>query len=323
MGNGGSKCTKQDHIDPKPSVDMNVGITVAGSQGCKSCVLSFSQQNTASAVTLTRKVNTLIIRPFSPFTITFNGTQAVFTEIRLIHPAPLRVEGVQADAALQCVDDNNTVTMIIPLASASGDTGTGFGFLNTIAANLDGSTSGGLGIVNKDTGEYEQTTVNTGQHWSITNLVSSTDPYFTWVNSELVQYVKSDSQCDRYLGWKSTPGAQVIYFQNPVKVSSADINKLNATVGAVLPKDVLSTVTNPLYVAGSPQNCPPKLPKLNPPSLNMDAKFLEFLSFFVAVCCILLGVVAAIAFVNSGIMNPVANGIARLFRWPTEKGSTP
>ena len=314
MGGGGSKCTKKDHIDAKPSVDMNVGITVAGSQGCKECTLTFSQQNTASAVTVTRKVNTLIIRPFSPFTVTFNGQQAVFTELRLLHPGPLRVEGVQADAALQCIDEHNALMLIIPLASSSGGTGSGFGFLNAISANLDAATSAGLGIVNKDTSEYEQITVNTGQDWSITNLVAETDPYFSWVNSELVQYVRLDLPCDRYLGWKSTPGAQVIYFQNPVKVSSADIDKLNATVGAVLPTDVLSTVTNPLYVAGTPRGCSPELPKLNPPSIHMDSKFLEFLSYFVSICCILLGVVGAIAFLNSGGLKWFGDGLIRLWK---------
>ena len=317
MGGGGSKCTKQDHVDPKPSVDMNVGITVAGSEGCKGCTLSFPLGNTASEVVLTRDKNTIVIKPLSPFAAIFNGRQAVFTEVHLYHPAPLRVEGIQADAVLQCISGDTF--LFIPLAKSAGGGGRSIDFLNAIAAQLDPETSVGLGIVNKDSNQYEKPTVHTGGDWALTMLVSGTDPYFTWVNSELEQYTKFDSGCDRYIGWKSKTGAQVIYFQNPVSVSSADIEKLTRTAGPVMPDEVLSTVQHPLYSAGEAKNCKPPLPKLKMPTFKMDKGLKDFMMYFILLAASLLAIVLAIAFINSDILKPFAAGLTRLFSWRTPK----
>lgn len=318
MGGGGSKCTKQDHIDPKPSVDMNVGITVAGSEGCKGCSLSFPLGNTASEVVLTRQKNTIVITPLSPLAAVFNGKQAVFTKLHLYHPAPLRVEGVQADAVLECIDEGN-VQLFIPINKSAGEGGTSIDFLNMIAAQLSPSTSAGLGIVNKDTKKYEEPSVHTGAEWALTQLVSGTDPYFTWVNSELEQYTRSDSECDRYIGWRSKAGAQVIYFQNPVSVSAEDVEALIRTTGVVMPGDVLAAVQHPLYAAGEPKNCKPTAPKLKLPSTKMDKGLNEFIMFVFLFLAMFLAIVLAIAFVNSDVLKPFAAGLTRLFAWRTPR----
>jgi hypothetical protein len=322
MGGGGSKCTKQDHIDPKPSVDMNVGITVAGSEGCKGCSLSFPLGNTASEVILTREQNTIVITPLSPLAAIFNGKQAVFTKLHLYHPAPLRVEGIQADAVLECIDEGK-IQLFIPINKSAGEGGTSIDFLNMIAAQLSPSTSAGLGIVNKDTKKYEEPSVHTGAEWALTRLVSGTDPYFTWVNSELEQYTKADIGCDRYIGWKSKTGAQVIYFQNPVSVSAEDVEALIRTTGAVMPGDVLAAVQHPLYSAGEPNNCKPRSPKLKLPTIKMSKGFNDFIMFFLLFCGMLLAIVLAIAFVNSDVLKPFAAGLTRLFAWRTPKPSSP
>jgi hypothetical protein len=150
-------------------------------------------------------------------------------------------------------------------------------------------------------------------------LVSGTDPYFTWVNSELEQYTKSDSTCDRYIGWKSKEGDQVIYFQNPVSISASDIETLTATVAPVMPSEVLETVQHPLYSAGTAKNCPPVLPSLKVPTFKMDKKLTEFITYFLLFAATLLGIVVAIAFVNSDIIKPVAAGFTRLMSWRTPK----
>ena len=301
---------------------MNVGITVAGSEACKGCSLSFPLGNTASEVSVTRNKNTLVITPFSPFAATFNGKHAVFTEVRLYHPAPLRVEGVQADAVLQCMD-GESMTLFIPLVKSAGGSGSAVSFLSTIAAQLDPGKSSGLGIVNKDSGNYETITVPTGGDWSLTQLVDGKDPYFTWMNSELQQYTKSDSECFRRIGWKNTEGAQVIYFQNPVTVSASDIEKLTATVMPVMPASVLSTVQHPLYSKGNAKNCPPILPSLKKPGFKMDKGLNSFMTYFMILAAALLGIVVAIAFVNSNIMKPVAAGFTRLMSWRSPKPGPP
>lgn len=289
------RCIKQDHIDQKVTIDMSRGVTIAGSQQCASCSLSFPQNNTASAVSMTRDWNnTIVLRPFVPFAATFNDQQFSFSELRLFHPAPMKIEGVQADAALVCLSDN--LMIFIPL-KRSGSSSPSLSFLNTIAGQLDPATSSGLGIVNQTTLMYEQPSVATGQEWSISNLVSGSDPYFTWVNSTLEQYVRADLACDRYIGWRSRPGPQVIYFQNPVGILSADIDKLVGTVRPVLPTSIFTNVTNPLYSSGDP-HCPPPLPKIKPPTFNMDVGGLGNIAiYFFSV----LVVIVAVALVTFGI----------------------
>ena len=320
MGGGGSRCSKRDIIEPKPSVDMNVGVTIAGSEGCASCSLSFPQGNTASAANMTRDHNTIVLRPFSPFTGTFNQRQFTFREVRLYHPAPLRVEGVQADAVLQCTDGNN-IMMFIPLMRSGGFESSS-AFLSAVAAQLDPTTSRGLGIVNTDTGAYEQPDIVTGQDWSLTNLVSGTDPYFTWTNSDLEQVVKSDSECLRYIGWASKPGAQVIYFQNPVAIAAADLGKLTAVVGAVMPSDVLATVTHPLYSSGQ-ANCPTPLPKMKPQTFSIDSGLSSIFAYFLVAGAVMFGVVLAVSLVNSGSFDDFAKQFSGMFKWSAASQAPP
>lgn len=298
MGGGGSvfRCSKQDRIDPKISVDLGVGLSIATSEQCASCSLSFPLGNTASASAMTRDKNTIVLRPFSPFVAVFNGRQFTFSELLLYYPAPLRVEGLQADAVLQC-NSGTELEIFIPLKKGS-TTGASGAFLSAVSQRLDPATSAGLGIVKKDSTEYERFDIVTGQDWSLTNLVTTSAPYFTWVDSKLEQYVKADLMCDRYIGWRSTPGPQVIYFQNPVSVSAADIDKLTATVGAVMPDTVLSSITQPLYFSGR-ANCPAPAPKPKTPSSTglTVTTFGNVFAYFISVLLVLL----AVAIVSFGV----------------------
>jgi hypothetical protein len=318
----GQKCSKTDVRDPKPSVDMNVGITVAKSQTCQSCVLTFDQANTSSGVTVTRKGGALRVTPFAPFTITFNGRQAVFTELAIFRPAPLRVEGVQADVVVQFIDGQNLI-LFVPLMKADGGSGPGFSFLSPITSRLDPATSTGLGVFKKDTSTYDTLDISTGQDWSITNLVDNSDPYFTWSNSELEEYVKMDTECTRWIGWRQKPGAQVIYFQNPVSVSRSDIDAINNTLSSVKPNDVLSPVMNPLYVAGKPKNCKPVLPQFKFPKTSEDKTTANFVLGFFMVVIVFLSIVIAVAFVNSDLMKSIGEGLLRVFSWRTVKKVAP
>ena len=302
MGGGGSvfRCSKQDRIDPKISVDLGVGLSIATSEQCASCSLSFPLGNTASASAMTRDKNTIVLRPFSPFVAVFNGRQFTFSELLLYYPAPLRVEGVQADAVLQC-NSGTELEIFIPLkkGSTTGDSGA---FLSAVSQRLDPATSAGLGIVNKDSKAYERFDIVTGKDWSLTNLVTTSAPYFTWVDSKLEQYVKAELMCDRYIGWRSKPGPQVIYFQNPVSVSAADIDRLTATVGAVMPNTVLSSITQPLYFSGR-ANCPAPAAKPKTPSSTglTVATFGNAFTNFIFVLLILL----AVAIVSFGVQTVI------------------
>ena len=296
MGGWVSQCTKQDHIDAKTSVNLNTGVTVADSKRCTKCSLSFPAGNTTAAASLTRDMNTLVLRPFAPFAATFDDKQFSFSELRLFYPAPIKIEGVQADAVLQCVD-GDSLMIFIPLKK-SDVTSPSLQFLSPVVEHLTPLTADGLGAVDSISGQYKQLSIATGQTWSISTLVSGTDPYFTWTNSALEQYTRRDGKCDRYIGWRSTPGPKVIYFQNPVGVLSADILKLMQITGPVLPSSVLKAVTNPMYspgVAVHAAAAPTPKPTGSTGGLTMYVSYV-FSAFFV-----LAGVTVAVLMIRAGI----------------------
>jgi hypothetical protein len=90
----------------------------------------------------------------------------------------------------------------------------------------------------------------------------------------------------------------VIYFQNPVSVSAADIDKLTATVGAVMPNTVLSNITQPLYFSGR-ANCPAPAAKAKPPASTglTVTTFGNVFAYFISVLLVLL----AVAIVSFGV----------------------
>jgi hypothetical protein len=323
MGGGGSKCSKRDRIDPKPSVDMNVGVTIAGSEECRSCSLSFPKGNTASAVSVTRGAddgdlkNMIILKPYTPFAMEFNGSQAVFTSLQLYYPAPLRVEGIQADAMVQCVSGN--VMLFIPLMRGSGS-GTSMNFLGDIAKRLAPNTPEGLGIIDSKTNKYSTQDISVGQSWSLTQLVTGSEPYFTWVNSKIEQYTISDWECERHIGWKSSPGPQVIYLQNPIQVNPGDIDSLVATIKPVHPEDVLAAVTHPLYASGNP-NCGPPPIKLRPPIPKTTEQMVGYVLFIGVLFFAFMGIVVAVAIANqeNNVFKFIGDGIAEMFKFPEPK----
>ena len=316
MGTGGStqRCTKKDVIDPKPAVPLSTGITIAGSTQCTSCNLTVSSSASSSVVTLARDKHALLIQPAVPLSVNFNGVTAVFNEVRLYAPAPTAVEHANADAVLHCVSD--VLWMLIPLKAA--DTGPNVTFLTSIVNVLDPATSQGLGIVDPTTKTYGTTTAAPGQDWSISSLVDgATDPYFTWVNGNLEQYTISDSECERHLGWKSSAGPQVIYFQNSVNVASGDIAKLRETIGTVLPADVGLTISNTMYSPGQ-RNCPTPLPKLKLPTFKPDAAWVDFAIYFGVLLIAFFAVVAAVslASMQNGPIQYISRGFWKVLGSP-------
>jgi len=207
----------------------------------------------------------------------------------------MRTEGVQADAVVQC-NSGNDLKIFIPIKKGSSGS-----FLSAVAQHLDPGTSEFTAVDSK-TGAYKQIDITTDQNWSLTTLVSDKDPYFTWVDSTLEQYVKSDLKCDRYLGWRSTPGPQVIYFQHPVSASEGDVNKLKSILGAIMPKDVISSVTHPLYFGGS-VNCPAPVAPAKPPSSSTYSANVTMIgnmfAYFISVLLVLL----AVAIVSFGVQS--------------------
>ena len=314
---GGGHCTKQDHIDPKPEVDISVGISINTSQQCDGCSLTFSGANTSSAVGVTRMGNYLQISPYTPFTATFNGTSETFALLRVFTPSPLRIQGEQADAVVQCLGEK--ITMFIPLVGYTGGSGASMDFLSPITAKLDPTLSEGLGVHMENTLMYDSFDVNTGHTWSLTNLVTGESPYFTWVDSDVEQYTIRDTECDRWIGWRSTPGKQVIFFQKPVAILPADMQKITETIGVVDPAEVLKTISNPLYSPGVATDCPIVLPKFNVPDYSAYSGFSDLVTYMIIMSIAVLAIVFAVLIVNSEGMTYLSDGLKRMFAWRTPK----
>jgi hypothetical protein len=314
MGGGGSRCTKNTTIDKKPEVSADVGITIAGSKQCNNCNLSVAVSSSSSVINLTRDNTTsgiLLLEPTVPLSVNFNGTTAVFNQVALYAPAPTSVEQVNADMVLECRSDQ--LRLFIPLKAS--DSGDHIGFLSAIAGALDPTTENGLGIVDSSTGKYRTAIAPTGQDWSIAKLVDGVrDPYFTWVNGKLTQYTIYDSECFSRIGWKASAGPTIIYFQNSIDVSSADVTKIRNTIGVVSPQIVGLTINNTLYYPGE-SNCGAPLPKLKLPIFQPNSSFTDYALYFGIILIAFLAVVAAVslAMMKDGPIQMFAGGISRLF----------
>lgn len=315
MGGGGSKCTKQDRIDPKPDIPSDLGVTIAGSKQCSGCSLTLNQTSTTSIINVTRTERALLLMPTVPLSVTFNGTTAVFNSLFLYIPSPISIEHTQADAVIHCISDS--IWMYIPLQKSNS--GPSVDFLSNIAGVLDPETAEGLGFKDPKTGYYKTATVATGLDWSITNLVKGTDPYFTWVNGQIEQYVKSETECDRYIGWRTTSGPQVIFFQNPVSVSGDDLDTIRQTIGVLPPNEIKLSVSNTLYSPGEAK-CSPKLPKLKLPTFKPDSKLTQFAVYFGILLIAFLAVVLAVslAMQTNGPIQVIGRSFSNLFTWDSK-----
>lgn len=328
MGNGGSvfswanACIQQQRFEPRPET-TNAQLTIAGSQQCSSCSLDLLQTTTSSVITVTRNRAYLILKPSVPFTVTFNGTTAVFDTILVYVPSPMSVEHTQSDAVLHCMSTNQSMWLVIPLMKTT--MGESVDFLSAIAGGLDPATARGLGIIDPARGGgYSSQTVSTGQEWSVTKLVKGTDPYFTWMNGNYELFVKSETKCERVYGWRATAGPQVIFFQNPVGISGEDIDRIRETIGTVNPRDIEFSVSNVLYSPGEAK-CPPKLPSLKMPKFKVNTSINEFLVWFGIILIAFLAVVAALALIvqKDGPIQRMAYGLNRMFSWKNASSGAP
>lgn len=296
MGGGSSSFQKKEIVDPKPNAEQNGGVSIATSSSCDSCVLSFDIGSSTSHVTATRVAdpntslgNRIQLSPSRPLGLTFNGRHASFTQLFLYYPAPLQVEGVQADAMFQAVDPDN-IMLFIPLKSGGTNN-----FLQAISPRIN-STPTGLGAPNPDTKKYNPIYISTGNEWGLTSLVKSNDSYFTWSDSPLEQYVIADTPFFKRIGWRPKPGPQVIYFKDPVPIISRDIESLTAVIGPVTPSDVLHSVTNTLFVTEEPcalavSDTEPMQPP--PPKFKLSGVSEAMLYVFFSIA-VFFGIIAAV-----------------------------
>jgi len=228
-----SSCTTRDIVDPYPGNDVINGLKRADSEGCSNCNLIIDNGNTVSTVDLHVFDDGVRITPVIPLTVTFNTQQYKITEIDFFYPAPIRVEGTNADAVMRFKSmDGDGLELFLPLASSVNMSTNPSDFLTKIAHSLPDTTK-----------TTTVSSVSVGQNWSLAGLISPNDPYFTWVNADYERYVKYTIPCSqRVLGWRPLRGPRAIYMANPIVVPDSDLATLRASVLRLNPTDAIKTL---------------------------------------------------------------------------------
>lgn len=283
----GSSCNTRDIVDPYPGNDVTNGLKRADSEGCSNCNLIIDNGNTVSTVDLHVLDKGVRITPVIPLTVTFNTQQYKITEIDFFYPAPIRVEGTNADAVMRFKSlDGDGLELFLPLASSVNMTTAPSDFLSKIAHSLPDTTK-----------TTTVSSVSVGQNWSLASLISPNDPYFTWINADYERYVKYMIPCSqRLMGWRPLRGSRAIYMANPTVVPDSDMAILRASVLRMNPADVFKTLP---YTYFYPPNepCPdcktPTKAKTSAPS-PMSAAFFNWVIAIVVIILFCIAVIVGV-----------------------------
>lgn len=301
----GSSCTTRDIVDPYPGNDVINGLKRADSEGCSNCNLIIDNGNTVSTVDLRVFDKGVRITPVIPLTITFNTQQYKITEIDFFYPAPIRVEGTNADAVMRFKSlDGDGLELFLPLASSVNMTTSPSDFLSKIAQSLPDTTK-----------KTTVSSVSVGQNWSLASLISPNDPYFTWVNADYERYVKYLIPCSqRIMGWRPLRGPRAIYMANPTVIPDGDMAILRASVLRLNPTDVFKTLP---YTYFYPPNEPctdckvPAKAKTSAPSPMSAALFNWIIAIVVVILFCIAVIVGVLMTEQKGSVFEMASNLLR------------
>lgn len=215
--------------------------------------------------------------PSIPFRLQFSAGGAAPTEIvvksmTLYHPAPLRLEGVQADAILSLNDpsfDNPAYVVLIPLVGRNVSEPS-VNFLQKILSEVVS-----VSAPDPSTGQYIGRDIPTGANWTLNNLFSTvagtegalevTNGYYEWKGMPTLERVREEKDetfsfrgSQRPTGrkvitysWKEsgTPPPRYIMLDTPVSCGPADLVILTQRMPVTPPLDAIHAVLysdNPL-----------------------------------------------------------------------------
>ena len=233
------------------------------------------------------------ITPSIPFRIrlTAAGQSADIsvTSMTLYHPAPLRLEGEQADAMLSLNDpsfDNPAFVVLVPLV-ARNIASPSVGFLQKIMSN-----SVAVSQPDPSTGEYLKKDVATGAGWTLDKLFTVQkncttksfdvlDGFYQWRGMPTLERVRTERDVTIRVGnrefptgqktvrfsWvpSGTPPPTYIMLDKPVACNPVDLATLTQRMPVTAPEDAIHAVlysNNPLNrgivykEAQSPRNAP-------------------------------------------------------------------
>jgi hypothetical protein len=207
--------------------------------------------------------------------IAYKGVSESFTvtQMTMYHPAPIRIDSVQADAMLSLNDPSDPAAkyiVLIPLKAVnSGNPSTSF--LSKIAPRLFDVKE-----ARPDTGDYQETTIPTGADWALDKLFTLAgdsgssivkNGFFTWTGvAGYERYNKGVSfEGNTHvtnIGWRQTAGLsapQYILLDTPLDINPEDMAVLTQSLPTTPPTEAIHAVpaqTNLIYYKASEPPAP-------------------------------------------------------------------
>ena len=276
MGSSQSTGKLIDPPDPRKG-DPSKGLSISQSEGCDPCNLYVNPGISSSAVTITRDKDPastkIVINPTIPFEFNFNGEKETVSRLELYHPSPIRIENVQHEAVLVLIGATKS-SIYVPIVS--GPTPTTL-FVSRIATYMRNLTAA---QPDKDTKEYEKVQVPTGKDWSLSDIFTKDDSFFTWTMHEwrkepLQGREALEALRNGYLAYKWVPAStgdkRVIFMQNPITISDSDLRVIQELpmTDPSLPENSIQ-LDKLFYKAGPPKGCKTCVP-IKPPKIDLQA----------------------------------------------------
>jgi hypothetical protein len=195
------------------------------------------------------------------------------SQMTLYHPAPIRIDSIQADAILSLNDPSDTAAkyiVLIPLRAVNSGNPSNE-FLSRIVRHLYN-----IKEPRPDTGEYAETTIPTGADWSLNNLFTLTgnegsslvkNGFFTWTGVGGYERVNKGTRVEGFrfittVGWKPTEGLsapQYILLDTPLDMNTEDMTTLTQSLPVTPPSDAIHSIppqTNLVYYKAAESPAP-------------------------------------------------------------------
>ena len=193
------------------------------------------------------------------------------TQMTLYHPSPVRIDSVQADAMLSLndpTDANATYIVLVPLKAVNSGNPSNT-FFNKIARAL---TS--IKEPNAGTGEYQDTTIQTGADWSLDKLFTLTgdsgsskvkNGFFTWTGVAGYERVnkgtvRSGNTNITTFGWQQTEGLkapQYILLDTALDINHDDMALLTLSLPVTPPTEAIHPIPAQTFLVYHKASEPP------------------------------------------------------------------
>jgi len=208
---------------------------------------------------------------FQPVNETFTVTQ-----MTVYHPSPIRIDSVQADAMLSLNDPTDRAAkyiVLIPLRAMNSGSPSNL-FFSKIAKQLFTVKE-----PRPDTGEYEETTIPTGNDWALDKLFTLSgeggasrvkNGFFTWTGVAGYERFNKGTVRDgntniTTFGWRQTEGLtapQYILLDTPLDINTEDMATLTQSLPVTPPREAIHPIpaqTNLVYHKSSEPPAPDTL----------------------------------------------------------------